>query len=362
MANTLAYGFVDLQNLYATRVSEVGVERVYRAIQESAAEYTRNVNALMAEFVERTTVAKEQYELPGTGTLQPMDEWGNALPVTEAGYYNVAYPIQGGATAWGDNRVARALITVEETNRMTVEAFKRDQDWIRRHLLASVFDNVAWTFVDRSAGGGYKGLGSITIEPLANGDTVTYVLVGGSTATDNHYLYQANAISDTYNPFPTIYDELMEHPSNQGPIVVYVPTALTTTIEALTNYTPVDDPAIRYGIATERLNAPVDRGLGDEVLGYVDKCWIVEWRALPSTHMLAHCRGTGPVLKMREYPAPELQGFFPESFMVDGQSIQLKQMIRYAGFGCANRIGAAVYYVGGSSYSIPAGYDAPLAI
>jgi hypothetical protein len=63
--------------------------------------------------------------------------------------------------------------------------------------------------------------------------------------------------------------------------VVYVPTALTTTIEALTNYTPVDDPAIRYGIATERLNAPVDRGLGDEVLGYVDKCWIVEWRALP---------------------------------------------------------------------------------
>jgi hypothetical protein len=54
--------------------------------------------------------------------------------------------------------VARALMDVEEANRMTVEAFKRDQDWIRRHLLASVFDNVAWTFVDRSAGGGYKGL------------------------------------------------------------------------------------------------------------------------------------------------------------------------------------------------------------
>lgn len=362
MANTLTYGFVDLQHLYATRVAEAGVERVYRAIQESAAEYSRNVNALLAEFAERTTVAKEQYELPGTGTLQPMDEWGNALPVREAGYYNVAYPIQGGATAWATNRIARALMTVEEANRMTIEAMKRDQDWLRRHLLAAIFDNVAWTFVDRAAGGGYKGLGSLTIEPLANADTVTYVKVGGAASTDDHYLYQAAAISDSANPFPTIYDELMEHPSNSGPIVVYVPTALTTTIEALTNFIPVNDPGIRYGLSTDRLNAPIDRGLGDEVLGYVDKCWIVEWRALPSTHMIAHAKGAGPVLKMREYPAPELQGFFPEAYTQDGAALQIKQMIRYAGFGCANRIGALVYYVGGGSYSIPAGYGAPLAV
>ena len=39
------------------------------------------------------------------GTLQPLDEWGNPLPVKDEGVYDVAFPIQGGGTAWGDNRV-----------------------------------------------------------------------------------------------------------------------------------------------------------------------------------------------------------------------------------------------------------------
>jgi hypothetical protein len=75
---------------------------VYRAIQESAAEYTRNVNALMAEFVERTNcLRKEQYELPGTGTVAADGRVGQRPARQRSGVLQRAYPIQGGRDGLG---------------------------------------------------------------------------------------------------------------------------------------------------------------------------------------------------------------------------------------------------------------------
>jgi hypothetical protein len=366
--NTVAYGFVGLQHLYSTRVSEVGVDRIYTAIEESAMEHTRQINALMSSFVERTTMAKEQIELAGGGTLQPLDEWGNPKPTKPSGSYNVGYPIQGGGDAWGDNRVTRALMTVEEANGFTLEAMRKDADWLRRHMLAAVLDNVAWTFNDKVGGAGAKGLGDITIQPLAiTSDGVTYVKIGGDVETDQHYLAQAAAIDDSNNPFDDIYDELIEHPSNSGPVVVYVSTSLKTSIMNLTAFIEVGDPDLRYGIGATRIAGEPGmfdeniRGFGDEVLGKVNKCWIVEWKALPSGYMIGHARGGGPVLKMREYASPDLQGFFMERHSPDGNLMETR-MIRYAGFGVANRVAAVAYYVGGGAYAIPSGYGAPLAV
>lgn len=356
--NTLAYGFVGLEHLMLERVTTVGVERVFDAIQESVSEHTRQINALLDSFIEQTTVHQIRFHLAGSGTLQPLDEWGNPLPVREEGYYDVAFPIRGGGTAWGDNRVTRALMTMDEANRHTLNSLRRDADWIRRHLLAATFDNVAWTFDDAE-------YGNLTIQPLANGDTVTYNKVGGAQATDTHYLAQAAAIDDSNNPFDDIYDELMEHPSNRGPVVVYVASSLTSSIEALTAFTEVGDPDLRYGVATTQIDEGAlsedIKGFGDEVLGKVNKCWIVEWRALPDGYMIAHAKGAGPVLRMREYSAPELQGLFMENNSPDG-NLRETRMIRYAGFGAINRVAAVVYYVGGGSYTIPTGYNAPLSV
>jgi hypothetical protein len=239
-----------------------------------------------------------------------------------------------------------------------LEAQRRDVDWMRRHIWASIFDNVAWTFDDPKHG-------DLTIQPLANSDTVTYLRTSGSSSTDEHYLAQAASIDDDNNPFPTIYTELMEHPSNAGgDVVVFIPTNLKSSVEGLTGFHEVSDPNVIEGIATARLDesrlASI-QGPGNKVLGYVDGCWIVEWGALPDSYMLAHATGGGPVVKMREYPASELQGFFPEQFSPDGNLME-QRMIRYAGFGVSNRIAMVVYYVGGGAYAIPSGYGAPLAV
>lgn len=358
-----SYGFQDLQHLYNTRVNQVGVQRVYTAVQDSVAEHTRVINEMMASLVERTTVAKEQIELPGGGTLQPIDENGVPLPVKPSGSYDVAYPIYGGATAWGTNRVSRALMTVQEADRNTMDAMMRDADWLRRHMLAALFDNTTTAFVDKAGLGGSKGLGSITIQPLANGDSVTYVRRGGSSSTDDHYLAQAGAIADNANPFPTIYDELAEHPSNRvdgnNPVIVYIATSLKATTRALTNFVERPEAGIQRGISADQLTMSAPRGFGDEFLGWVDNCWIVEWSALPAGYMIAHATGAGAVLKMREYEASELQGFFTEQHSLNGNHLQVS-MLRYCGFGVANRVGAVVYYVGSGSYAIPSGYTCPL--
>ena len=103
--NTVSYGFIGQEHLFSTRIAEVGTERIFDMVRMSAEAHSRVAMDMMGAFVERTTVAQEQIELPGDGTLQPLDEWGNPLPVAPSGSYQVAYPIQGGGTAWGNNRV-----------------------------------------------------------------------------------------------------------------------------------------------------------------------------------------------------------------------------------------------------------------
>jgi len=63
------------------------------------------------------------------------------------------------------------------------------------------------------------------------------------------------------------------------------------------------------------------------------------------------------VLKLREYDDPSLQGFFTEEYDVDGNHKGVR-MIRYAGLGCHNRIGAVVQYIGSGTYTEPTGYTA----
>jgi hypothetical protein len=343
-----------LAHLADERVTEVGTRVIYDAIRESADYHTQQMAAMLAEIAMQTTDHQLNYKIPGDGTLQPLDVFGegNPQPVRPSGSYNVAFPIQGGGDAFGDNRVTRALMTVEEANRRTLDSLKRDADWMKRHMLAAVLDNASWTFTDEQ-------YGDLTIQPLANGDSVEYPVLGSDPSTDDHYLAQASSIDDSNNPLDDIYDELMEHPSNAGPVKCYVPSNLTSSIEGLTAFVPVGDTDIDYGTSQDLVGTEVDPGWGDEVLGKADKCWIVHARILPDNYMIAQAVGGGPVLGMREFPSADLQGFFTEEYSPDGNLREMR-MIRYAGFGAMRRIGALVCRIGNGSYAIPSGYDAPL--
>ncbi len=355
MANLTSYGFIGHEHLADERIVDGNVRIVNDAIAASVAEHNRVISEALTELVEPTTEYTARYKLPGGGTLQPMDEWGNPMLVREEGYYDVAFPIQGGATAWGDNRVSRALMTVTEADRHTFNALLKDANWMRRHILAAMFDNTTWSFEDEEKG-------TLTVQPLANGDAVTYLKKSGTTATDTHYYAQAAAIADAANPFDAWHAELNEHPENAGPYVAYIPTNLRASVEGLATFKEVADPNVQVGANTDRLIGRLDRGFGGEVLGYVNSVWVVEWEMLPDNYGIVVARGARTkVLRMREYPSPALQGFFPENHSPDGNLIE-RRFIRYAGFGAYNRVGALAFRIGNAAYAIPTGYATPLPV
>lgn len=349
------FGFIGYEDLADERINATNARIVDQAIRASVEEHNRQVSAALAELVQPTQDYTVRYKLGSGGTLQPLDEWGNPLPVKDAGYYDVAFPIQGGGTAWGDNRVSRAMMTVGEADRLTLGALRRDADWMRRHMLAALFDNTTWSFVDEEKG-------TLTVQPLANGDAVTFPRNNGTLATDTHYYAQAGAISDAANPFPTWLAELNEHPENGGPYVAYIPTNVKTAVQGLANFIEVADAAVNPGIMAPQLNGSIPRGIGDQVIGYVDGVWVVEYSFLPDNYGIVVARGaeTKP-LGMREYPAAALRGLFTENHSPDG-NLNEYRFIRYAGFGAWNRVGALAFRIGNGAYAIPTGYTTPVAV
>jgi len=358
MPNELAYGFVSLQHLFDERLTNVNARVIDNAVAQSLEEHNRQVSALLSLVATRTVLAQERFQIPGSGTLQPLDENGIPLPIRVSGYADLGYPIRGGGTAWGTNRVSRVMMTVAEANRYQITVQQQDADWVRRHILARLLDKNAWTFTDPD-------VGALTIQPLANGDTVQY-LVNGQLATDNHYIAQAAGIADATNPYPTIWTELTEHPGNSGPVVAYIASNLRTTTEALATFVPVSDPDIAVGSGSDRVVGVPDsiRAFGDEVIGKVDGVWIVVWSHLPSDYIVAFAQGAPEgALAMREYPEPALQGLFEETHSPDGNRFE-RRFIRYAGFGARNRTAALAYFVsaGDTTYDVPTGYANPLAV
>lgn len=356
MANALAWGFVGLQHLFAQRLSEVNVRVINDAVAQSLAEWNRELGEMTSQLVARTTVAQERFRLPGGGTLQPLDEHGIPLPVRVGAFADIGFPIKGGGTAWGTNRVSRALMTVAEANDFQVMVQSQDADWMRRHILGALLTNVSYAFEDPE-------VGALTVYPLANGDTQQYMINGG-LATAQHYTAQAADILDASNPFPTIYDKLSAAAGNDGPFVSYIADDLRSDVEALATFVPISDPDIELGSGSDRLRgAPGGiTAFGQEVIGKVDGMWIVTWRSLPSGYIVSLAAGaSAPAIAMREYPDASIQGLFEEDHSPDGNRAE-RRFIRYAGFGVRNRTAGVVTQIGNGAYTVPTIYTAPLAV
>jgi hypothetical protein len=355
MPNQVLYGFTNLQDRFARRVREVGVQVVSTAIQQSVTEHNRQLATLLALFARRTTDFKLRYKTPTAARLQPMDELGRARPIRPAGHYDVAWPIQKAGAALGATYEEMIKMTVEEANEKTVALVSADMRWMRDHVLGGLYYNAAgWTYTDEAHG-------DLTILGLANGDTTRYLVQNGADqgTTDTHYLAQAASIGDAANPFPIIYAELKEHPENSGDVIAFIPSNLKDAVEGLASFRPVRDANVQEGANTAVLVGNLNAAVPGELIGYVDKVWIVEWKSLPDNYIISLCTEGPRPLAMREHMEAELQGFNQEATRDDHPYFE-RQWARRAGFGAWNRVGAVVYRIGNASYAIPSGFDSPM--
>lgn len=352
---SLLYGFESLKDLSARRVTEVGVGMVNKAINHSVMEHNRQMSAMMALLARPVTEFKLTYRTPTAARLQALDEFGRARPVKTLGKYDVSFPIQSGGAAWGATRIMREKMTVQEANDATAALISADIRWMRDHALAAIFNNGTWLFNDDEHG-------ALTIKGPANGDADVYMVASGADAgaSDDHFKAQVAAISDAANPFALDYAELTEHPENVGEVVVLVASDLKSSIEGLANYVPLADPNIQMALTKNQLVGTPGVNLPGKLIGYVDKVWVAEWKAVPAGYTIMVSTQGEPPLGMRQHAEGSLQGFNRVGERNDHPFYE-SQWERHAGFGAWNRVGVVVRRIGNAAYAVPAGFAVPLA-
>lgn len=365
-SNQLSYGQDTLRQLGEERINQNNTQTVDTAINQIVMAQSASMMNAMSLFAEPTILHKERFLVHQQPTMQPMDDDGEPYPIRPTSWYDVAYPIDGGGVAFANNRISRAMETAADVNRYMNTMISADTHWMQHKLLSALLDNGTRTYSDEQ-------YGSLTVQPLANDDGSKYAFTGGSLMShdDVHHIAQAAAISATTAsaiPFSNIFTELKEHPNNAGNVICFVAENLEASVKAITvgnngngfvhaNVNGIIPPNTDARISGNPSNA---NGIGT-FLGYQDGCWVYSWSALPSNYIVATTDNQlEPVLKYREYDAPELKGLFREVNDKDGNHRTYK-FLRYGGFGVHDRTGAVVYFVsaGDTTYDVPSGYDRP---
>lgn len=353
------FGILGISDSDRSYVRTIGQRAVFDAVNQLLTQYNAEMNAAMGAFVDQeTSDHKFRYYLPGGGRLQRRGGQAPSAATKALGSWDVAFPLEDfGAQLAGDD-VAMAYMDMQQLNRHLDTIMIQDTNTRRFEMLRALFNNTARTFVDPI-------WGSLTVEPLANGDTITYPPVLGSEteATDDHYLesgYAASAISDTNNPFVTIAAELEEHfGASQGGsnIVSFINNAQTAKVEALTEFDPIPQRFVTAGTSTALADMGIPNVPG-RVLGYASGCWIVEWRWVPANYILSvYADAPKPLIKRVD---PADTGLGRDLQLVANETDYPLQGAHYRnrfGFGVGNRLNGVILELGvGGSYTIPTAY------
>jgi len=352
----LAPGFFDLAYRDSQLITDVGWNVIYEAVMLSAQLYDEALTEQLAAFASAIDPTKPQFKfrLPVTVEMQPLEgEDDSPVPVRGYDEYDIAFPLLDVGLAWGNNRKSRAKATVRDASEFTLHTLQADSRWQRRQMQTALFYPDNYPFDDDE-------FGLLTIKPLANGDADQYHFKDGSTATDNHYGAQAEAIDGTHYPFDAIADDLTEHPDNGGDIAVYVPKGLVASIRALSDFVPyIENRRLQVGGNTDIITDFPAIPFGDRRLGYLEDAdvYVARWDVMPAGYLLAMPTETSrSLLGYREEPEASLQGLRPETHEVDGNHI-VQRLLRTRGFAVQNRTAAVVWRVGNATYAAPAGFD-----
>jgi hypothetical protein len=351
-------GYNDSDRVY---LSTVGQSVVYDAANELLARHNAELDSALGVFVDETTDDhKRRYKLPGGGRLQRVGPQSAAAVTKATGAWDVAFRLEEFAAGWGSDRVEFAYMTLQDLDRHLSTIMQQNVNTVRFELLKALMNNTQDTFVDPM-------WGSLSIEPLANGDSVVYppVLGSESEAAEDHYLesgYAAASISDANDPIVTIVDDLEHHfgaATGGSNIVIFVNNAQRSQIGGLTDFDPVVDRFISPGTQTATPdglpgNVP-GRTLGRHNAG----AWIVEWRWIPANYCVGvHLDAPGPLIKRTD---PAYTGLPAGLALVKEDDVHPFTNSHYShrfGFGAGNRLNGVVVELGtGGTYSIPSAYS-----
>lgn len=341
--------------------STAGQRAIYDAITEYLAVQNAALNAMTAIFVDETTEDfQRRYRLPGSGRLQRRGSQAAVAAVKNVGSWDVAFPLEDYGAAIAGDFVSFAYMTAADLERHVNTVLTQNVNTVRWEILRALMRKTARTFVDETRGG------TLTIQPLANGDAVVYPPVVGSEteATDNHYLtsgYAAANISDSNDPFAGIViPELEEHfgqVTGGSPICTFINSAQIAKVAALAGVVEVQDRWVAPGDSTATptgLPAVPGKIIGRHISG----TWISAWDYIPANYMVGiHLEAPKPLIK-RVDPADT---GLPRDLALVSRDLEMPfenaTWVHRFGFGVGNRLnGVCLELTADATYDDPSAY------
>lgn len=337
---------------------QVGQRAVYDLVADYVNRYNAEVDSLVSIFVDGSTdLHTMRYKLPGSGGGQDMGFAPQARPpvVKTIGDYDVALPLTSWQVGIAGDRVTMAYMTVADMDRHISSAIVGNTNDMRRKILNAIFDNTTDTFIDPLNG-------TLTIQPLANGDSVLYPPTIGSVSesTQTHYAesgYAASAVSDTNNPYKVIEAHLTEHfgkSMGNDNVAVFINSAQRAVTEDLTDFVEVTDRFVVPGTQTSRLTG-LPTGHPGRVIGRVSGCWVIEWDHIPANYMLGiHLDAPGPLMRRIDPAGTGLSSGLTLVYEDDELPFEYSYWERRDGYGAGNRLNGFVMELGtGGTYTVP---------
>lgn len=347
------------------RAADVDREALLDAQNVTLGQHNTTIARVSGIFGDFTTFNQASVKTAGTSARhQPLDEFGRPKAIKGRAFYYVGFPLWKAGSAQG--------YTFWTENQMTVADFAdgfslvldADVTWVRDVLFGPIFYNGAgFTYADPQQNE------NVTVFGLANGDSTIYPKVTGA-ATDDHYSAQANALgAGADNPMTTIYNEIVEHPSNTGRVVAFINTAQRAAMEALAGFAPVNRMIVEQvpvaGSATTQplfapgLNLPLTSTM--EYIGIHESTYVVVWQFMPANYMVTVAVDATPKpLAIRQYPQAALQGLINQGEPMSRFPFRQDNWVRAMGTGGKNRTAAHVHRFGNGTYAAPTGYTYPV--
>lgn len=338
-------------------VTSLGTQVVLDALKGYFDVVNADLSALSNLFVDSTLVEKPQMLVreDGSGYLQIFDpKNGNPESVDVFGSHTLGFPLYSQGRGISGDRITLAYMTVADLDQKLRSVVAAATNTYRRAILTRLFASADATYIDDI-------FGSVTVKPLANGDTQTYNILGTTPAADTHQLYPNYAltsVSSTNNPLYLIREELLEHLGSSEILYLAAPATvqqLKTTFSS--DYVSAAESGVTYRTGNTAeiggFNVP-----GMLVGKFASYGWISEWRNIPANYMLAIAlSGTRP-LAMRVDPSstgiPRGLHLYAEDMNTPFKNSYFDWRFGLGGLG---RVSACVLQFGtGGSYTAPTVY------
>lgn len=353
-------GYGDMETPFSSPIVQAEfLEETVSLVQR----YRDETDAIFNLFVERDTEEPQlRYGLDEHGGyMQRLGGHDQPKSLKGAADITVGFPLELFGESIVMNRRGVAKLTVDRYDRLVDGLFRRHSATIRHEMFRRLFKKTSDTYKDQE-------FGSVTVQPLANGDSQTYPLgTSGALAAANHYIgANFTTISDANNPYALIYAKWIQVFPNEVAgtnAITFIHSDQEATTTALAAFTELPDPNVIPSPNDARLtNIPRVPGTA-RLIGRVSGQWVAVWDAAVDTgYMISFHPNVAPPLIRRvdraQWGLPRGLNMVAET----GYDVMWpwNQQIYEdsVGFGVGNRLGAVcLQLVASTTFTTPTRYN-----